>query len=101
MRPSIPPSNPFSLFYFAWYIICIQTIHMCPWTLDINRKSIFFISTKLTLILEFVELLKVSKSQKNFFLQLHCPKNERNIWQNFALASFFEQWSFKKNYLGI
>ena len=24
-------------------------------------------------------LLKVSKSQKQFFLKLHCPKNERNI----------------------
>ena len=26
--------------------------------------------------------LKVSKSQKQFFLKLHCPKNERN--QNFV-----------------
>ena len=24
---------------------------------------------------------------KAFFLKLHCPKNEQNIWQNFALAS--------------
>ena len=24
-------------------------------------------------------VLKVSKSQKHFFLKLHCPKNERNI----------------------
>ena len=31
--------------------------------------------------------LKVSKSQKHFFLKLHCPKNERNIWQNSVLAS--------------
>ena len=31
-------------------------------------------------------LLKVSKSQKHFFLELHYPKNERNIWQNSALA---------------
>ena len=23
--------------------------------------------------------VKVSKSQKHFFLKLHCPKNERNI----------------------
>ena len=31
--------------------------------------------------------VKVSKSQKQFFLQLHCPKNEGNIWQNSALWS--------------
>ena len=29
--------------------------------------------------------LKVYKSQKHFFLKLHCPKNERNIRQNSAL----------------
>jgi hypothetical protein len=32
--------------------------------------------------------LKVSKSQKHFFLKLHCPKNQRNIWQNSDLASW-------------
>ena len=32
--------------------------------------------------------LKVSKSQKHYFLTPHCPKNKRNIWQNSALASF-------------
>ena len=49
--------------------------------------------------------LKVSKSQKQFFLKLHCPKNKRNIWQNSALASFcvilclfFGQLSFKKKW---
>ena len=31
--------------------------------------------------------LKVSKSQKHFFLKLHCPKNERNIRQNSAQES--------------
>ena len=31
------------------------------------------------------EWLKVNKSQKQFFLKLHCPKNERNIRQNSAL----------------
>ena len=31
--------------------------------------------------------LKVSKSQKQFSLKLHCQKNERHIWQNSALAS--------------
>ena len=30
-------------------------------------------------------LLKVSKSQKQFFLKLHCQKNERNIRQNSVL----------------
>ena len=32
-------------------------------------------------------ILKVSKSQKKFFLKPHCPKNERNIRQNSALSS--------------
>ena len=32
-------------------------------------------------------ILKGSKSQKHVFLKLHCPKNEQNIRQNFALAS--------------
>ena len=39
---------------------------------------------------EFVWLgasLKVSKSQKEFFLKLYCPKYELNMWQNFALPS--------------
>ena len=31
--------------------------------------------------------LKVSTSQKQLFLKLHFPKNERNIWQKSALAS--------------
>ena len=31
--------------------------------------------------------LKVSKSQKHFFLKLHCPKKEQNIRQNSALES--------------
>ena len=31
--------------------------------------------------------LKISKSQKHFFLKLHCPKNKRDIWQNSALVS--------------
>ena len=34
-----------------------------------------------------VVLLKVNISQKHFFLILHCPKNEGNIWQNSARAS--------------
>ena len=55
----------------------------------------------------FLEFLKVSKSQKHFFLKLRCPKNELNIWQKSAqlhraefcliICSFFWQLSFKKN----
>ena len=48
---------------------------------------------KLTLLnenLNIIELLiifylEVSKSQKQLFLKLHCPKNEQIIWQNSAL----------------
>ena len=36
---------------------------------------------------EIPAYIKVSKSQKHFFLKLHCLKNERNVWQNSALAS--------------
>jgi hypothetical protein len=50
-------------------------------------------------ILKIVSLktknLKVSKSQKHFFLKLHCPKNERNIRQNSALES--RDWLNWKN----
>jgi hypothetical protein len=34
--------------------------------------------------------LKVSKSQKHFFLKLHCPKYEQNIRQDSALE--FKKW---------
>ena len=37
-----------------------------------------------------IYLLKVSKSQKHFFLKLHCPKNKQNIGQNSALE--FKKW---------
>ena len=33
----------------------------------------------------FLSAVKVSKSQKHFFLKFHCPKNKRNIRQNSAL----------------
>ena len=32
-------------------------------------------------------ILKVSQSQKHFFLKLHCPKTKLDIWQNSALWS--------------
>ena len=38
--------------------------------------------------------LKVSKSQKQFFLKLLWPKNERNIGQNSILES--KMWSNQK-----
>ena len=38
-------------------------------------------------VLKVLQILKVGKSQNQFFLNLHCPKNERNITQNFALWS--------------
>ena len=34
------------------------------------------------------EEIKVSKSQKYFFLKFHCPKTEWNIRQNSALCSY-------------
>ena len=40
-------------------------------------------------------LLKVNKSQKDFLLKFHCPKNERNIRQNSALES--KKWSNHKD----
>ena len=39
--------------------------------------------------------LKVSKSQKQFFLKLHCPEIDLNFWQISALASKMGQ--IKKN----
>ena len=39
--------------------------------------------------------VKVSKSQKHFFLKFHCPKNEQNIRQNSALES--KKWSIQKD----
>ena len=68
-----------------------------------NKLNFFPIAICISLSLR---LLKVGKSQKHFFLKLHWPKNERNIWQNYALAaraefcqifrSFFGHWSIKK-----
>ena len=37
-------------------------------------------------------LLKVSKSQKQFFLKLHCPKNERNITTQLKLGKKFVKY---------
>ena len=40
--------------------------------------------------------IKVSKSQKQFFLKLHCPKSDLNFWQISALASKMGQIKRKK-----
>ena len=54
-------------------------------------------------VLRDKQYLKVSESQKHFFLKLHCPKNELNILPYEARAEFclifrsrFGLWSFKK-----
>ena len=49
------------------------------WYFNAKVRSVTYAMFSLTL--NFLSLLKVSKSQKQFFLKLHCPKNERNIWQ--------------------
>ena len=38
--------------------------------------------------------LKISKSQKLFFLKLHCPQNDLNIWQNLLRAEILSNISF-------
>ena len=40
-------------------------------------------------------VLKVSKSQKHFFLKLHCPKSYLNFWQISALTSKMGQIKMK------
>jgi hypothetical protein len=37
--------------------------------------------------------LKVSKSQKHFFLRLHCPQNERNIKTKFCPMKLRQNFS--------
>ena len=54
-----------------------------------NQTLLFYVLTlKKVLVKNQESPLKVSKSQKHFFLKLHCPKNEQNICQNSALASY-------------
>ena len=48
------------------------------------------VKTRLNFRISNLSVLKVSKSQKHFFLKLHCPKHERNIRQNSALE--FKKW---------
>ena len=44
--------------------------------------------------------VKVSNSQKHFFMTLYCPKNERNIKQNSALEfKKWINWTIKGNFL--
>ena len=83
--------------FHYWSFICFHKIYYRVATLGFMPKQCPII---------WQLILKVSKSQKHFFFKFHCPKNERNTWQNSALASygrilsnisFFGQWSFKKN----
>ena len=50
-----------------------------------TEKVSNFVSKLLSFPFQYVRLLKVSKSQKHFFLKLHCPKNEQNIRQSSPL----------------
>ena len=38
--------------------------------------------------------VKVSKSQKQFFLKIHCPKKERNIISSFKKKCFWDLLTF-------
>ena len=42
-------------------------------------------------------MIKVSKSQMHFFLKLHCPTNEWNIWQNSRKNTFLIYWPICKS----
>ena len=66
-------------------------------TTYVDSKECYLLSRCLLESQNLLREIKVSKSQKHFFLKLHCPKNERNIWQNYALHSFIGQnfvWYF-------
>ena len=61
-------------------IVVIWKLHMKMQTIIVLNAFANQMSKKVLL-----QLVKVSKSQKHFFLKLYCPKNERNIRQNSAL----------------
>ena len=77
------------------FALCSHWIDFCIYTLKSGEYHDGF-------------CLKVSKSQRHFFLKLHSPINEGNIRQSlryearaeFCLifCSFFGQWRLKKNY---
>jgi hypothetical protein len=83
---------------FIWYWECY---------LPLNQPTIWY--GKVWKFLTWS--LKVSKSQKHFFLKLYCPKNERNINKilpyeakvEFCLIfrSFFGQWRLKKRFCDL
>ena len=45
--------------------------------------------------------LKVSKSQKHFFLKLYCPKHERNIRQNLPYEPRAEFCQIFRSFFGV
>ena len=71
-------------------LLCVvkRISKMCFFFL-ISLIKLDYLSNSLHLRVTFFRTsrLKVSKSQRHFFLKLYCPKNELNIWQNSALAS--------------
>ena len=73
-----------------------EKVLIVPRCAVLNRSSFLLINFIHPVCMTY--LVKVSKSQKKFFLKLHCPKNERNITQNSALES--KKWLNQK-YKGI
>ena len=78
----IKPSFLFSLF------LDIQDSYFQNWTKDFVCKPFYFVIFYQRKITDaYQSILKVSKSQKQFFLKLHCPKSELNFGKISALAS--------------
>ena len=61
----------------------VSNFKMSFWCLQIFQRNIFqdFCPSLFNEVTskKYGHFIKVSKSQKQFFLKLHCPKNERNI----------------------
>ena len=69
--------------YYSYY----EQQHKCD-ILNADQKSPNHIDLEFEISFRKWELsIKVSKYQKQFFLKLHCPKDERNVRQNSALWS--------------
>ena len=85
-----PPINP-------WYVLNTYIIWgfqkknnfsaLCRWPCIKTQSCAFMIRR----FLSQGKLLKVSESQKQFFLKLHCPNSDLNFWQISALASKMDQ----------
>ena len=73
----------------SYTAIAHSALHTRPFKNRVFLKCPNFVNSQLWLP------LKVNKSQKHFLLKFHCPKNERNIKENFALE--FKKWSNQKD----